>query len=76
MTGGIEIGSLMTSLSLAGLIQISNFLEPRDRYCLLTSLGKMFLLGVLFYMKIFYQKPFVFSVSVFCSQIFTLKLNL
>ena len=23
-----------------------------------------------------YQKPFVFSVSVFCSQIFTLKLNL
>ena len=27
-------------------------------------------------MTISYQKPFVFSVSVFCSQICTLKLNL
>ena len=42
----------------------------------------VFLLGILFFLNYFvlmtisYQKPFVFSVSVFCSQIFTLKLNL
>ena len=50
---------------------------------LLTSLGKTvfawrFILNqnILFWLTISYQKPFVFSVSVFCSQIFTLKLNL
>ena len=32
--------------------------------------------NILFWMTISYQKPFVFSVSVFCSQICTLKLNL
>ena len=47
----------------------------------LTSL-RHFLLGVLFWMKLFcsdwpsYQKLFVFSVSLFCSEKFTLKLNL
>ena len=30
----------------------------------------------LFWLIISYQKPFVFSISVFCSQIFILKLNL
>ena len=32
--------------------------------------------NIFFWMSIFYQKPLVFSVSVFCSQIFTVKLNL
>ena len=32
--------------------------------------------NILFWLTISYQKLFVFSVSVFCSQIFTLKLNL
>ena len=32
--------------------------------------------NILFWLTISYQKPFVFSVSVFCSQIFTLQLNL
>ena len=32
--------------------------------------------NILFWLTISYQKPFVFSVSVFCSQICTLKLNL
>ena len=32
--------------------------------------------NLLFWPTISYQKPFVFSISVFCSQIFTLKLNL
>ena len=48
-----------------------------------TSLGKTFFAwrfilneNILFWLTISYQKPFVFSVSVFCSQIFTLKLNL
>ena len=48
-----------------------------------TSLGKMFFAwrnilneNILFWLTISYQKPFVFSVSVFCSQIFTLQLNL
>ena len=31
---------------------------------------------ILFWMIISYQKPFVFSVSVYCSQIFIIKLNL
>ena len=50
---------------------------------LLTSLGKMFFTwrfilneNLLFWLTISYQKPFVFSISVFCCQIFTLKLNL
>ena len=30
----------------------------------------------LFWWTMSYQKPFVFSVSMFCSQMFTLKLNL
>ena len=49
----------------------------------LTSLGKTFFArrfilneDILFWLAISYQKPFVFSVSVFCSQICTLKLNL
>ena len=32
--------------------------------------------NILFLLTIYYQKPFVYSVSMFCSQIFTLKLNL
>ena len=47
------------------------------------SLGKTFFAwriilneNILFCLTISYQKPFVFSVSMFCSQIFTLKLNL
>ena len=32
--------------------------------------------NLLFRPTISYQRPFVFSISVFCSQIFTLKLNL
>ena len=48
-----------------------------------TSLGKTFFAlrfilheNILFSLTISYQKPFFFSVSVFCSQICTLKLNL
>ena len=48
-----------------------------------TFLGKTFFVwrfilneNILFWFSISYQKPFVFSVSVFCSQIFTVKLNL
>ena len=48
-----------------------------------TSLGKTFLAwcfilneNILFWLTISYQKPFVFHVSVFCSQICTLKLIL
>ena len=48
-----------------------------------TSFGKTFFAwrfilneSVLFWLTISYQKPFVFSVAVFCSQICTLKLNL
>ena len=48
------------------------------QYCiistvLLTSLGKTFFA---WHFILTYQKPFVFSISVFCSKIFTLKLNL
>ena len=50
---------------------------------LLKSLGKTFFAwrfilneNILFWFPISYHKPFVFSVSVLCSQIFTLKLNL
>ena len=48
-----------------------------------TSLGKTFFVwhfilneNILFQLSICYQKPFAFSVSVLCSQIFTVKLNL
>ena len=48
-----------------------------------TSLGKTFFTwrfilneNILFWLTISYHKPFVFSVSVFCSQICTLKLYL
>ena len=48
-----------------------------------TSLGKTFFAwhfilneNILFWLTIFYQKPFVFSVSVFCSLMSTLKFNL
>ena len=48
-----------------------------------TSLGKMFSAwdfilnkNILFWLTKSYQKPFVLSVSAFCSQIFTAKLNL
>ena len=48
-----------------------------------TSLGKTFFAwrfilneNILFWLTISNQKPFVFSVSVVCSQIFTVKLNL
>ena len=47
------------------------------------SLGKPFFAwrfilneNILFWLAISYQKPFVLSVSTFCSQIFNLKLNL
>ena len=50
---------------------------------LLTSLGKTFFAwrfiineNILFWLTISYQKPFVFSVSVFCYRKFTTKLNL
>ena len=32
--------------------------------------------NILFWSTISYQKPFVFPVSVFCSQLYALKLNL
>ena len=48
-----------------------------------TSLGKTFFAwrfilkeNILFWLTISYQKPYVFSISVFCSQKYTLKLNL
>ena len=43
-----------------------------------TSLGWRFILNenILFWLTISYQEPFVFSVSVFCFQIFTVQLNL
>ena len=48
-----------------------------------TALGKTFFAwpfilneNILFWLTISNQKPFVFSVSVFCSQIFTVKFNL
>ena len=48
-----------------------------------TSLGKTFFAwrfilneNILFWLTISYQKPFVFPISVFCSQILTLILNL
>ena len=48
-----------------------------------TSLGKTFFAwrfilieNILFWLTISNQKPFVFYVSVFCSQIFTQKLKL
>ena len=48
-----------------------------------TSFGKTFFAwrfilneNILFWLTIPYQKPFVFSVAVFCSHIRTLKLNL
>ena len=47
------------------------------------SLGKTFFVwhfilneNILFLLTISYQKTFVFYISVFCSQTFTLKLNL
>ena len=53
------------------------------RTVLSTSLGKTFFAwrfilneNILFWLIISYQKPFVFPVSVFCSEIFALKLNL
>ena len=69
----------------------SSLLVPnRHPTVLSTSLGKNVCLLLLFFfawhfilneifcsdLTISYQKPFVFSVSMFCSQIFTLKLNL
>ena len=48
-----------------------------------TSLGKTFFAwrfilneNILFWLTISYQKPFVFPISVLCSQIFTLILNI
>ena len=48
-----------------------------------TSLGKTFFAwhfilneNILFWLTTSNQKPFIFSVSVICSQIFTVKLNL
>ena len=49
-----------------------------------TSLWKIFFFAwrfilnetILFWLTISCQKPFVFSISVFCSQIFILKINL
>ena len=54
-----------------------------NRLLLSLSLGKTFFAwrfisneNLLFWLTISYLKPFVFSISVFCCQIFTLKLNL
>ena len=48
-----------------------------------TSLGKTFFAwrfilneNILFWLTVSYQKPFVFSISVFCSQKYTLQFNL
>ena len=65
-------------------IQKSPNHKPEIRTTVLsTSLGKTFFAwrfilneNILFWLTISNQKPFVFSVSVFCSQIFTVKLNL
>ena len=53
------------------------------QYVLSTSLGKTFFawrfilnVNILFWLTISCQKPFVFYVFVFCSQIFTQKLKL
>ena len=61
-------------------LQLSLFL---DVTVLSTSLGKTFFAwrftlneNILFCLTIYYQKPFVFYVSVFCSQIFTQKIKL
>ena len=58
-------------------------LNKKGNYCPFNITGedifaKRFILNenILFWLTIFYQKPFVFSVSVFCSQICTLWLNL
>ena len=58
-------------------------INAKISFVLSTSLGKMFLpwrfildANLLFWLTISYQKPIVFSVSVFCSHIFTQKLNL
>ena len=64
---------------------LSDFAVPRfGQFTVLsTSLRKMFFAwrfilndNILFRLTISYQRPFVLSVPVFCSQIFTLKLNL
>ena len=61
----------------------SQFLQYKCFTVLSTCLGKTFFAwrfilneNILFWLTISNQKPFVFSVSVFCSQIFTIKLNL
>ena len=65
-------------------IQISWLLQKPtdlDLHCLQKqdypgSAGQGLNENIVFLLTISYQKPFVFSVSVFCSQICTLKLNL
>ena len=47
-------------------------ISRKDVFCLAFILNE----NILFWLTISNQKPFVFSVSVFCSQIFTVKLNL
>ena len=56
---------------------------PKSTTVLSTSHGKTFFAwrfiindNILFWLTMSYQKLLVFSVSVFCSQTFTLKLNL
>ena len=49
-----------------------SFLHHSERRFLLGILNE----NILFLLTISYQKLFVFSVSVVCSQVFTLKLNL
>ena len=63
--------------------QLTLFQGRNNPTVLSTSLGKTFFAwrfilneNILFWLTISKQKPFVFSVSVFCSQIFTVKLNL
>ena len=46
-------------------------ITQKDIFCL-----AFYFKNILFRLTISYQKPFVFSVSLFCSQISTLKLNL
>ena len=58
-------------------------MQIMDPTVLSTSFGKKFLVwcfilnkNILFWLPISHQKPFVFYVSVFCSQIFAQKLKL
>ena len=63
---------LALCLSLLTVYYFSFDISQKDGFCLAFN----FKWNVLVWLTISYQKPFVLSVSVFCSQIFTLTLNL